>query len=139
MDATSLFRSGRGDRHVGSVGAGAGIACSQPALAQRFGVARSHSENGAHPARCRGRRHSAGTSEPGDRLRVRPGEKVPVDGTVLEGSSSVDESMLTGESIPVEKQAGGRVIGATVNSTGSFVMRVEHVGSETLLAQIVRL
>ena len=77
--------------------------------------------------------------KPGDRLRVRPGEKIPVDGIVLEGSSAVDESMLTGESIPVEKQTGSRVIGATVNATGSFVMRAEHVGNETLLAQIVRL
>jgi P-type Cu+ transporter len=75
----------------------------------------------------------------GDRLRVRPGEKVPVDGVVLEGASSVDEAMITGESIPVEKEAGSRVIGATVNGTGSFVMGAEHVGSETLLAQIVRL
>jgi Cu+-exporting ATPase len=77
--------------------------------------------------------------QPGDRLRVRPGGKVPVDGTVIEGISSVDESMLTGESIPVEKEPGSRVIGATVNGTGSFLMRAEHVGSETLLAQIVRL
>ena len=77
--------------------------------------------------------------KPGDRLRVRPGEKVPVDGVVLEGTSSVDESMITGESIPVEKSSGARVIGATVNGTGSFVMRAEHVGSETMLAQIVRL
>ena len=77
--------------------------------------------------------------KPGDRLRVRPGEKIPVDGIVLEGSSAVDESMLTGESIPVEKQTDSRVIGATVNATGSFVMRAEHVGNETLLAQIVRL
>jgi Cu+-exporting ATPase len=77
--------------------------------------------------------------QPGDRLRVRPGEKVPVDGVVLEGASAVDESMLTGESIPVEKTAGERVTGGTVNGTGSFVMRAERVGSETLLAQVVRL
>ncbi|HEX7419332.1 MAG TPA: HAD-IC family P-type ATPase, partial [Thermoanaerobaculia bacterium] len=76
---------------------------------------------------------------PDDMLRVRPGEKVPVDGVVTEGSSSVDESMVTGESIPVEKGAGDRVIGATVNATGSFVMRAERVGSETLLARIVKL
>ena len=75
----------------------------------------------------------------GDRLRVRPGEKIPVDGVVVEGHSSVDESMITGESVPVEKTAGGRVIGATVNSAGSFVMMAERVGSETLLAQIVRM
>ena len=76
---------------------------------------------------------------PGNRLRVRPGEKVPVDGVVLEGTSSVDESMITGEPIPVEKQPGSKVTGATVNGTGSLVMRAERVGSETLLAQIVRL
>jgi Cu+-exporting ATPase len=75
----------------------------------------------------------------GDSLRVRPGEKVPVDGVVLEGSSSVDESMVTGESLPVEKHPGAKVIGATVNASGSFVMRAERVGSETLLAQIVRM
>src|ERR1041384_3442616 len=75
----------------------------------------------------------------GDRLRVRPGERVPVDGVVLEGSSAVDESMVTGEPIPVEKQSGDRVVGATINGTGSFVMRAERVGSETLLAQIVQM
>ncbi len=75
----------------------------------------------------------------GDRLRVRPGEKVPVDGLILDGSSAVDESMVTGEPIPVEKQQGDRVIGATVNGRGSFVMRAERVGSETLLAQIVQM
>lgn len=77
--------------------------------------------------------------QPGNRLRVRPGEKVPVDGIVVEGTSAVDESMVTGESIPVEKTVGDRVTGATVNGTGSFVMRAERVGSQTLLAQIVRL
>ncbi len=75
----------------------------------------------------------------GDKLRVRPGEKVPVDGVVIEGRSSVDESMITGESIPVEKAAGSKVIGATINATGSFIMRAERVGSETLLARIVQL
>ena len=75
----------------------------------------------------------------GDRLRVRPGEKIPVDGVVLEGRSAVDEAMVTGESIPVEKTAGSRVIGGTVNATGGFVMRAERVGSETLLAQIVHM
>ena len=76
---------------------------------------------------------------PGDRLRVRPGEKIPVDGVVLEGASAVDESMVTGESVPVEKTAGSRLIGATVNGTGSVIMRAERVGSETLLAQIVKM
>lgn len=75
----------------------------------------------------------------GDRLRVRPGEKVPVDGLVLEGNSSVDESMVTGESLPVEKHAGDRIIGATVNGTGSLVIEAERVGAETLLAQIVQM
>ena len=77
--------------------------------------------------------------QPGDLLRVRPGERVPVDGVVVEGTSSVDESMITGEPIPVEKSSGARVVGATVNGTGSFVMRAERVGSETLLAQIVQM
>ena len=75
----------------------------------------------------------------GDLLRIRPGEKVPADGAVVEGGSSVDESMVTGEPTPVEKAPGARVIGATVNGTGSFVMRAERVGAETLLAQIVRM
>jgi Cu+-exporting ATPase len=77
--------------------------------------------------------------KPGDRLRARPGEKIPVDGVVLEGSSSVDESMISGEPIPVEKQKGERVTGATVNGTGSLVIQADRVGSETLLAQIVRM
>ncbi len=77
--------------------------------------------------------------QPGDRLRVRPGEKIPVDGVVLEGTSSVDESMVSGEPIPVEKTAKSPVTGGTVNGTGGFVMRAERVGGDTLLAQIVRM
>ncbi|HEX2655293.1 MAG TPA: HAD-IC family P-type ATPase, partial [Xanthobacteraceae bacterium] len=75
----------------------------------------------------------------GDRLRVRPGERVPVDGIVLEGATSIDESMITGEPIPVEKVINSRVTGGTINGTGSFIMRAERVGSDTLLAQIVRM
>jgi len=75
----------------------------------------------------------------GDRLRVRPGDRIPVDGIVEEGRSSVDESMITGESMPVEKAPGVKVVGGTVNQTGSFIMRAEKLGSETLLAQIVRM
>ncbi|MGZ8350662.1 MAG: heavy metal translocating P-type ATPase [Allosphingosinicella sp.] len=75
----------------------------------------------------------------GDVLRVRPGEKVPVDGVVLEGRSSVDESMISGEPVPVEKEAGATVTGATVNGTGSLLMRAERVGRDTMLAQIVRM
>jgi Cu+-exporting ATPase len=93
------------------------------------------------------RLHEDGTEEDvpladvqvGDRLRVRPGEKIPVDGVVLEGRSSVDESMVTGESIPIEKGPGDRVIGATVNGTGGLILRATRVGAETLLAQIVRM
>jgi len=77
--------------------------------------------------------------KPGDILRVRPGEKIPVDGTVLEGTSSVDESMVTGEPIPIEKAVGSRLIGATVNGTGTVLMRAERVGADTLLSQIVRM
>src|SRR5436190_153526 len=75
----------------------------------------------------------------GNVLRVRPGEKIPVDGVVIEGTTSVDESMVTGEPMPVEKKKGDRLIGATVNATGPVLMRAERVGSQTLLAQIVRM
>jgi Cu+-exporting ATPase len=75
----------------------------------------------------------------GDTLRIRPGEKIPVDGVVIDGRSAIDESMVTGEPIPVEKETGSRVTGGTINGTGSLLMRAERVGSDTLLAQIVRL
>lgn len=75
----------------------------------------------------------------GDRLRVRPGEKIPVDGVIIEGMSSVDESMISGEPVPVEKTAGSKVVGATINGTGSFVMKAEKIGKDTLLAQIVQM
>lgn len=74
-----------------------------------------------------------------DELRVRPGEKIPTDGEIIQGHSSINESMITGESLPVEKQAGSKVIGGTLNMTGSFVMRAQHIGKETMLAQIVQL
>jgi len=77
--------------------------------------------------------------KPGDRLRVRPGERIPVDGTIRDGASAVDESMLTGEPMPVEKAAGDKVTGGTLNTNGSFIMEAERVGSETMLAQIVKL
>jgi Cu+-exporting ATPase len=76
---------------------------------------------------------------PGDHLRVRPGEKVPIDGAVLEGNSAVDESMVTGESIPIEKNSGDAVIGGTINGTGGLLIRADRVGSDTLLSQIVRM
>ena len=75
----------------------------------------------------------------GDKLRVRPGEKIPTDGTVIDGLSSVDESMITGESMPVEKRTGDKVIGATVNGTGWLLVRAERIGSETMLSQIVQM
>ncbi|KAF5407846.1 MAG: Copper-exporting P-type ATPase [Candidatus Udaeobacter sp.] len=75
----------------------------------------------------------------GDVLRVRPGEKVPIDGVIVDGQSNIDESMITGEPMPVSKRAGEKVIGATVNQTGSFLMRAERIGSETVLAQIVQM
>ena len=76
---------------------------------------------------------------PGDLLRVRPGEKIPVDGEVAEGHSHVDESMITGEPMPVAKEIGAKVIGATINQTGSFVMKALHIGSDTMLSRIVQM
>ncbi|TJX00637.1 haloacid dehalogenase, partial [Neisseria gonorrhoeae] len=75
----------------------------------------------------------------GDKLRVRPGEKVPVDGVIIEGRSSLDESLVTGESMPVSKESGAKVIAGTLNQSGGFVMRAEKVGRDTLLSQIVQM
>ncbi len=102
-------------------------------------LTKNGSENGSDNGRNDERDIPLDQVKPGDRLRVRPGEKIPVDGVVLEGSSAVDESMITGESVPVEKTVGAWVIGATVNGNGSLVMRAERVGSETMLAQIVQM
>jgi len=108
-------------------------------------MARLMSKNGSEDGSDDGSKESSERDipledvKPGDRLRVRPGEKIPVDGIVLNGSSVVDESMITGESLPVEKTAASHVIGATVNGNGSLVMRAERVGSETMLAQIVQM
>ena len=77
--------------------------------------------------------------KPDDLLRIKPGTKIPVDGTVVSGSSAVDESMITGEPMPVAKSTGAKVTGGTVNGTGSFIMRAERVGHETLLSQIVEM
>ena len=108
-----------------------------PAVAHRIG----HVDGvpGADAAGARDRDVPLAEVRVGDLLRVRPGERVPVDGVVIEGRSAVDESMISGEPIPVEKGPGNAVIGATVNGTGSLTMRAERVGAETLLAQIVRM
>ncbi len=108
-----------------------------PAVAHRIG----HVDGvpGAEATGARDRDVPLAEVRVGDLLRVRPGERVPVDGVVIEGRSAVDESMISGEPIPVEKGPGNAVIGATVNGTGSFAMRAERVGAETLLAQIVRM
>jgi Cu+-exporting ATPase len=95
----------------------------------------------ARRVEAKGREHDVEIEQvrPGDHLRVRPGEKIPADGTVVSGASSVDESMVTGEPVPVEKHPGDRVTGATLNGNGSFVMRADRVGQDTLLARIVRM
>ena len=136
-----VFRGGGGDRHPGAAGAGAGAAGPRRHVRCHPGAAGSQPAHRPPAARRRrARRTSRWTwCSPADRLRVRPGEKIPTDGVVLEGASAVDESMLTGEPLPVEKRPGGPVTGGTLNGNGSFVMRAERVGHDTVLAQIVRL
>ena len=136
-----LFRSRRRDHRARAARAGARTARAQPHSVRDSRRLLKLSPRTARLVRADGTEIDVPVEhiEPGDTLRVRPGEKVPVDGVVLDGRSSVDESLVTGEPIPVEKTPGSRVIGGTVNGTGSFLMRAERVGSETLLAQIVRM
>jgi len=108
-------------------------------LSPKDGAPNSNERNGSADGSESDRDIPLEDVKPGDRLRVRPGEKIPVDGVVLDGSSAVDESMITGESVPVEKTASSRVIGATVNGNGSLVMRAERVGSEPCWPQIVQM
>ena len=135
-----LFRGRRGHHRAGAARASAGA----PAREHTGGAIRALLDLAPKTAR----RIKSGNGEEeiplaavavGDLLRVRPGEKVPVDGVVVEGRSAVDESMVTGESMPLTKEPGAKLIGGTINATGSFVMRAEKVGSATLLAQIVAL
>ena len=136
-----LFRAGRRDRDPGPLGSGPRVAGPgvRPGSAIRalLGLA----PKTARRVRDDGHEEDVPVEQvvPGDRLRVRPGEKIPVDGIVVEGQSAVDESMISGEPIPVEKGPGDRVIGGTVNGTGGLVIRAERVGADTVLAQIVRM
>ena len=140
-EVARLLRGRGGHRRPRAARAGAGAPRARAAPAARSARCstwrrrrRASFVTTAATRRCR-----SSTCSVGDRLRVRPGEKIPVDGVVVEGSSAVDESMLTGEPMPVEKAAGAKVTGGTVNGTGSFVMRAEQVGSETMLARIVQM
>ena len=137
-----LFRGRRRDHRAGAARPGAGTArarADRAARSARCSTSRRRRAPAAARRRRATRRSRSTPVEVGDRLRVRPGEKVPVDGEVIEGRSRVDESMVTGESMPVTKEAGDKVIGGTLNQTGSFVMRAEKVGRDTMLAQIVQM
>ncbi len=135
-----LFRIGSRNCYARSTGTSAGVASSRPNF-QRHSRTLGAGAKTARRIAADGSEHDVPLEQVqvGDRLRVRPGEKVPVDGVVLQGTSSIDESMITGESIPVEKQSGDRVTGGTINGTGSLEIEAQRVGSDTLLAQIVRM
>ena len=133
-----LFRGGRGDRHARAARPGAGAPGAGEDRRRDPRFARPRTQDGAaRVERRQDREVPLAAVKVGDVLRVRPGDKVPIDGTVIEGRSAVDESLLTGEPVPVEKEAGDRVTGGTLNGTGSFDMRVDRTGAETTLAQIV--
>ncbi len=137
---SSLLRSRRGHHHIGASGPGSWNSRARSRTGQAIRGLLDLSPKTARIVRHGSEEDiSLELVKVGDVLRVRPGEKVPVDGVVIEGSGSVDESMLTGEAMPVEKVPQSNVSGATINSTGSFLMRAERVGRETLLAQIVQM
>ena len=136
-----LFRGRRGHHRAGAARPGAGTARPRGrrrAPSGRCSIWRPRPRAASTPTAATKRSRST-ASTVGDRLRVRPGEKVPVDGVMLEGRSSLDESMVTGESMPVTKEAGGKVIAGTLNQSGGFVMRADKVGRDTLLSQIVQM
>ena len=136
-----LFRGSRGHHRARAARSGAGAARARADLGRHPRPARSRAEDRAASDQADGSDEevSLDAIAVGDRLRVRPGEKIPVDGEVIEGRSAVDESMVTGESMPVTKDVGAKVIAGTLNATGGFVMRAEKVGRDTMLSRIVQM
>ncbi len=137
---SGLLRGGRRHHGTGAHWPGAGIARARTDGRRHSCAAEAGAEDGAPAARGRDDEEvPVEAIQVGDRLRVRPGEAIPVDGTVIEGASAVDESMVTGESMPVEKTPGSSVIGGTINGTGGLVIRADKVGADTMLARIVQM